>query len=308
MAQRFISSGSIELWTESFGDVSDPAILLIIGAGGQGIVWPDRLCQLLADKGFFVIRYDNRDTGKSSSVDFSKNPYSLDDMAKDVIAILDSYGIDKAAIVGSSMGGTIAQLIALEYPERVSHLVLIMSTPDFSVIIRAMIPALLRPLTRFFLGLGFKRSDLPQPTNDVISFFRSQIVFPLKKRAAQIETAVNAWRMFSGGGIFDENEMRRLEERAASRSQHQEAFLHHSKAILKSVKDTIDLGKITKPTLIIHGELDPVFPVEHGVEFAQAIPGARLEVIPEMGHILPEALSEKFASLIADHLKGHSHM
>jgi len=306
MPEQFVQSGPLELWTESFGNHKNPAILLIMGAGTQAIFWPDRLCQFLADSGFFVIRYDNRDTGKSSSVDFSKNPYTLNDIAKDAIVILDAYNIDNATIVGASMGGYIAQLAALAYPERVSNLVIIMATSDFSVIIRALIPFVLRPLFRLFLGVGFKRTNLPPPTNEVIAFFRSQILFPLRKRKARVKIGVMAWRIFSAGGLFDEKEMRALEEYAFSRSRNQNAFLNHAKAIIKSAKNRINIEAIARPTLIIHGQRDPVFPVEHGVAIAQKIPGARLEIIPEMGHILPQKLSATLALLIIDHLKQHS--
>jgi len=304
MAERFIKHSDIDLWTESFGDSKNPAILLIMGIGGQGIIWPDRLCHVLADNGFFVIRYDSRDTGKSSSIDFSKNPYNLEDMAKDAIAVLDAYGIEKATVVGASMGGAIAQLLAAEYPLRVSHLVLIMSTPDLGVIVLAVIPMLFRALARFFLKLGPKRFDVPQPQKDVVHFFRSQIFFPLKSRKARLEAALNGLRIFSGGGIFDEQEFKELEERAMSRSDNKQGYVNHAKAILRSLKNGVDFHQIVQPTLIIHGQLDPVFAPEHGKALAKEIPQARIEIIPNMGHIIPEAMSERLAGLIAHHSKG----
>jgi len=304
MAERFVDQGDLLLWTESFGSPKNPAILLIMGIGGQAIVWPDRFCQLLADNGFFVIRYDSRDTGKSSKIDYSKHSYGLDEMVNDAAAILDAYNIKEATLVGSSMGGTIAQLAALKYPKRVSHLVLIMSTPDLSVIAQAVLPTVFRVFARLFWHRGSAKPNLPLPKRDVISFFRSQIFFPLKNQKKRLEAAIDTWRVFSGGGIFDEREFRTLEENILRRSDGQDGFINHSKAILRSLKNKIDVHKIIQPTLIIHGELDPVFPLKHAEVLAQEIPHAYLEIIPDMGHILPSELSEKLASMIVYFLKS----
>ncbi len=304
MAEQFIKHGNLSLWTESFGDPKNPALLLIMGIGGQGIIWPDRLCHLLADDGFFVIRYDSRDTGKSSKIDFSKNPYDLEDMAKDAIAILDAYGFENATVVGASMGGVVAQLLAIKYPRRVSNLVLIMSTPDLGVVVWAVIPGLFRALAQLFLKLGSKRFDLPSPKKDVIHFFRSQIFFPLKSRKARLEAALNGLRIFSGGGMFDEQEFKKLHERVIFRSGNKQGYVNHAKAILKSLQKGIDIHQIIQSTLVIHGQLDPVFPPEHGKVLAKEISHARIEIVPNMGHIIPEKMSERLAALIAYHSKG----
>ncbi len=299
MAERFVQSGTIKLWTESFGKSTNPAVLLIMGAGAQGIFWPERFCQLLAGKGFFVIRYDNRDSGQSSAINFSHYPYVLDDMANDAVAILDEYGIDKAHIVGASMGGTIAQLLALSYPERVLSIVLIMSTPDFSVIVRAIIPFLLRP----FMGFLIKRTTLPSPSDEVIKFYRSVWLSPPKDLTTWMQKAQRAWHVFSAGTPIDEEEMKTLEERAFFREANVSSMGNHARAIKKSAKKKIDLTAITRPTLIIHGQKDPVFSVEHGKVLAQMIPEAHLEIIPEMGHVIPAALSQKLADVIVSFIK-----
>jgi pimeloyl-ACP methyl ester carboxylesterase len=299
MAERFVQSGSIKLWTESFGESKNPAVLLIMGAGAQGIFWPDCFCQLLADKGFFVIRYDNRDSGQSSAINFSRHPYVLDDMADDAIALLDAYGISKAHIIGASMGGSIAQLLALNHPERVLSLVLIMSTPDLSVIVRAIIPFLLRP----FMGFLFKKTSLPPPSHDVIKFYRSVWLSPPTDLTTWMQKAQKAWHIFSAGTPIDEEEIKTLEERAFSREANVSSMVNHARAIKKSAEKKIDLAAITRPTLIIHGQKDPVFPVEHGKMLAHMIPNARLEIISEMGHIIPTVLSEKLADIIVSFIK-----
>jgi pimeloyl-ACP methyl ester carboxylesterase len=290
MPERFIQSGSIELWTESFGNPGNPAILLIMGAGAQGIMWPDKFCQILAENNFFVIRYDNRDTGQSSSVDFSKNPYSLDDMAADAIAILDAYNIDKAHIVGASMGGRIAQLIALEYPDRVKTLTLIMSTQNLSIFMKAL------------AGEDLSDVKLPPPSQEVVDFYRSQFAAMPKTEKEWVDSAVRSWHIFSGSQSFDEEEIRNLEKKVFSRARNINAALNHSKAVEASLTKKLNLGLIKAPTLIIHGQRDPLFPVEHGKALAKAIPGASLELIPEMGHVISTILSKKLADIIIKHI------
>lgn len=129
MTERIIEANGITIWTESFGDPTDAPLLLIMGATAQGIYWPDDFCQALVEQSRFVIRYDNRDTGQSTCFDFATNPYTLDDLAADAIAVLDAYGIEQADIAGASMGGMITQTLMIQAPERVRSATLIMSSP-----------------------------------------------------------------------------------------------------------------------------------------------------------------------------------
>ncbi len=301
MSQRYVNHGDIQLWTESFGSDKNPAILLIMGIGGQGIIWPHELCKKLADYGYYVIRYDNRDTGKSGKINFFRSPYSLADMAEDAIAILNSYKIDKAVIVGASMGGTIAQLLALNYPKRVSKIILMISTPDISSVVKSIIPVIFR--TVFRLIYPGSTYQLPPPSPEVVKYFRSQILFPFKGREDKLESIINGWRIFSGGGIFDQDECRALVERSFERADDRQGYINHAKAILKSLKTKIDPGDITQPTLVIQGEVDPLFHQEHGEKLAQEIPNAQLEIVSKMGHVIPQALAERLALLIDDHIK-----
>ncbi|MBA3814177.1 MAG: alpha/beta hydrolase [Alphaproteobacteria bacterium] len=129
--QKVIQTNGLEFWTETFGKRENPALVLIMGSGGQGLLWPQKFCEELADKGgFFVIRYDNRDVGLSSTIDYQKSPYTLLDMAKDAVAILDDYDIRKAHVVGMSMGGPIAMLMEAHFPDRVASLTLMATTSD----------------------------------------------------------------------------------------------------------------------------------------------------------------------------------
>src|SRR5436190_17831835 len=143
MAETIVRANGIEIWTEDFGDPADPTILLIMGAGGQAILWPEELCTALVNGGTaggrHVIRYDNRDVGQTTShAEFSAHPYTIGDMACDAVAVLDAYGVERAHIVGASMGGMIAQTVALEYSERVLSMTSIMSTPLGAGVMAAM--------------------------------------------------------------------------------------------------------------------------------------------------------------------------
>src|SRR2546423_177171 len=138
MSERVVEANGIEIWTEDFGEPADPTVLLIMGASAQGIMWPEELCERLVEGGRHVIRYDNRDTGQSTCADFSQKTYTVKDMADDAVGVLDAYGVDRADVVGASMGGMIAQTVALEHPERVRSLTSIMSTPLAGSIILAI--------------------------------------------------------------------------------------------------------------------------------------------------------------------------
>lgn len=155
-----INNRAIELWTQAFGNKNNPAILLIMGSGGSGVVWTDNFCKKLMKAGFFVIRYDNRDTGKSTTVDFEKNPYNLNDMANDALAILDFYRIQKTDLIGISMGGFIGQIIASEHPDRVRRLVVVSSTPDHTALVTAV------------SGRDCSNMPLPAPSNENLLKYR----------------------------------------------------------------------------------------------------------------------------------------
>ncbi|MDH3683039.1 MAG: alpha/beta fold hydrolase, partial [Acidimicrobiia bacterium] len=136
--ERTIEANGIELCVDSFGDPADPAILLIMGAGGSMLLWEEGFCDRLADGGRYVMRYDNRDTGKTTSCPLGEPNYTIDDMAADAVAVLDAYGVEQAHIVGASMGGMITQVVGLNHPERVLSLTPIMSTPDPGAVLDAI--------------------------------------------------------------------------------------------------------------------------------------------------------------------------
>jgi len=292
-SEKFVGSDELQLWAESFGDANRSAVLLIMGGMHQGIMWPDEFCTEIAQDGYYVIRYDHRDTGQSSSVEFTKHPYSLDDLARDALMILDGYGIQEAHLIGTSMGGFLAQLLALDYPDRVLTLTLMMTSPDQRVYFAAT------------MGEDTSRYELPPPSREFLEHLASARRNPPKTTDEAILNAVDGWRICNGNGIpFDAELMYRLQQRLWARAKTPSAAINHVLATVGSPGRTERLGRITVPTLVIHGQHDPCLPIEHGIALAQAIPGAKLLTIPEMGHLLSAGFSTQMAKIILEHLSG----
>lgn len=267
----------IEIEYDTFGDASSRPLLLIMGLGGQMIAWDEELCKKLVERDFFVIRFDNRDVGLSTKFEeagvpnlkkiFKQRetgetisaPYKVEDMADDAVGLLTAINIDKAHICGASMGGMIAQIIAYRHPSRVLSLTSIMSSTG--------------------------NPDLPPPKPEAMN-----VLFqPLPtEREAYIEASVNNRRITHGTGIpFDEERARRLAAALYDRSFYRPGFSRQLVAIWASGNRKQALTTITAPTIVIHGGVDPLVPVEGGNDTAEAIPGAELLIIEGMGHSLP---------------------
>lgn len=266
--QRMVRANGVDLCVETFGGPGDPAILLIGGAAASMDYWDDRFCQLLAGGGRFVIRYDNRDTGRSVSYPAGEPGYTLGDLIGDALGVLDVFGLVRAHIVGISMGGGIAQHIGVRHPERVASLTLISTSPAG--------PG------------GADRPELPPPTEEIRALFADPPPRPdWADRAATIDYLVAGDRAFAGDGVLDLEEARALAGRvydrtrdiAASQSNH---WIIDGPELVRS-----QLTDIRVPTLILHGTDDPLFPYGHGEALATEIPGARLVALPRTGHQMP---------------------
>jgi pimeloyl-ACP methyl ester carboxylesterase len=266
---------------ETFGDKANPPLLLIMGVGCQLVMWPESFCNGLADLGFHVIRYDNRDVGLSSKIDDAgapdimaavtaqltgqpvTSPYSLDDMADDAAGLMDALGIDAAHVVGASMGGMIAQLVAIRHPEKVKSMVSIMSTtgnPDVPPAKPEAMAALLTP---------------PADTS----------------REGMIQQGVDMWKVIGSPKYpGTDEELRAVAAASVDRMVCPEGFGRQVLAILAAPARNDALAKVTAPTMVLHGADDPLVPVEGGKDTADAIPGARLEIVEGMGHDFTEAL------------------
>jgi len=275
----------IDLCYETFGKPSDPAVLLIMGLGGPMGWWDHELCAGLADRGYFVIRYDNRDTGRSTKLrehrvrkgdvvkaiaGLTKAPYAISDLADDAVALLDHLGIDSAHVAGVSMGGMIAQTIAIEHPERIRSLTSIMSSTGRRTVgwqHPKLIPGLLgsngsgRDGYLASSQAGWKRISSPAYPTETTRMLN---------RAA--ETYDRGW---SGGGV-----------------------LRHMLAVLTQPDRTNDLKNVTIPTTVVHGLSDPLVHKSGGRATAKAIPGAELIEIGGMGHDIPVQLWPTFIDAI----------
>jgi pimeloyl-ACP methyl ester carboxylesterase len=289
MAERTVRAHGIEIWCEDFGRPSDPPLLLVMGAGGQAILWPDEFCRALADGGRRVIRYDNRDTGQSSCFDFAQAPYTLSDMARDAVGLLDAFGIERADVVGASMGGMIVQTLALEHPARVRTLTSIMSTPLAASIMKAMLGAA-------------EPGALPGPAPKVMAVAMSRAGNPPRTPEERIDLAVAMWRALAGSGEpFDEAAVRAREARILARARNIDAAQNHQLAVASSPDRDEALRALRVPALVIHGTDDPILPLPHGRATAERIPGARLLEIEGMGHDFPVHAQKRMVEAILAH-------
>lgn len=291
-----IRANGLNLFYDEFGTRSDPSILLIMGLNTQMIAWPEPFCEMLAEAGFHVIRFDNRDIGLSTKMEGSPKrnmtvamakwwlglgvgaPYSLEDMALDTIGLLDALGIERVHVVGASMGGMIAQIIAATYPQRILSLTSMMSTS------------------------GDRK--LPGPTREVQAALFAKRPAPGDRENA-VRFGMNVLRSIGSPGYpATETDLRGYVETAMARSTYPPGYFRQLLAVLGNGSRVELLKTIRTPTLVLHGEADPLVPIEGGRDTARHIPGARLVTIPGWGHDLPRDLLARLASLIAEHCKS----
>ena len=277
MAERLIEVNGVELCSEPFGNPADPPVLLVMGTGASMLWWEEGFCRMLAEGGRFVIRYDHRDTGRSITYEPGKPEYTGADLVADAVGVLDAYGIPAAHVVGVSAGGAFAQLLALDFPDRVLSLVLISTSPATP---------------------GERR--LSQATERYRRFLATAEV-DWSDRALVIAYLVDYAGVLSGGQRrFDEASVRELVQRDVERATDIAASENHG--VLAEGKLPVDpLSTITVPTLVIHGTADPMFPLEHGQALAEEIPGARLLPLQRAGHGVERADWETIIHAILEH-------
>jgi pimeloyl-ACP methyl ester carboxylesterase len=283
-----VDANGIRLEYEEFGKAEDKPLLLIMGLGAQMVRWDDALCELFASSGFRAIRFDNRDVGLSTKfiaecpdprpllMDLFQGksvtpPYTLDDMADDVAGLMEALAIPAAHVAGASMGGMIAQLVALRYPKRVLTLTSIMSTTG--------------------------EPELPQGDPAVLGLLAQPM--PTEREAA-IEFGVKAWQLLAGGGFpFDEGRVRGFTALEYDRDSDPTAMGRQMLAIMTAPGRREALRSLTLPALVIHGGADPLVPIAGGFDTADSIPNAKMLVIEGMGHELPEGAWPEVVDAIA---------
>ncbi|WP_300685700.1 alpha/beta hydrolase [Chryseobacterium sp.] len=290
---KTVKIGEVEICYEIFGEENPKTIVLIAGLGSQMIRWEDPFCQLLVDKGFKVIRFDNRDSGSSVYISGKKIhlngniqeyfstlkpedlPYSLMDMAKDVIGLLDHLQIEKAHFVGRSMGGIIAQLLGSYFPERVLSLTIIMST--------SLHPA------------------LPSADPEIMEMMMKPSANPVTEREKYFAEKISFARRISGSGYsFDQNLEIALIEEELNRSKTKNGIIRQLMAMGSYQYNPEVLKKITAPALVIHGTDDLIFHPECGKDIAYSIVNSEFVLIDGMGHSIPSELHSLICDLIAD--------
>jgi pimeloyl-ACP methyl ester carboxylesterase len=277
VAERMIEANGVELCTESFGVQGDPPVLLVMGAGGSMLWWEEGFCQLLAEGGRFVIRYDHRDTGRSITYEPGHPEYTGADLVADAVGVLDAYRIVAAHVVGVSAGGAFAQLLAFGFPDRVLSLVLISTSPATS-----------------------GERSLPSATERFSDFLASAEV-DWSDRGSVIGYLLGYQRMLAGGvRPFDEVAWRELIRRDVLRARDIAASENHS-MILEGDIPSEPIPSIAVPTLVIHGTDDPMFPLAHGRALAEEIRGARLLTLEGAGHGVDRADWEPVARAILTH-------
>ncbi|BBC37477.1 hypothetical protein SGFS_087710 [Streptomyces graminofaciens] len=292
--ERIVRAGDLELWAEDFGDPGRPTVLLVMGAQAQGVQWNDGIVRRLVDGGRRVIRYDHRDVGRSSVVDFAARPYTVADMASDALAVLDAFGAERAHLVGASLGGVIAQRLALTHPHRVLTLTSLSSQPLGTDTVASV--------QRVLAGLPPLPGELPPPRPELLAALASAFPDPEAGLEGYVTARMPLWRVLHGPVLpFPEDEYRAMERQVYERARDLRAALNHTLAGAADTGTTVDLASVTAPTLVLHGTEDPMFRPAHAEATASAIPGARLVMIEGMGHTLPTALDDRLADEILHH-------
>jgi pimeloyl-ACP methyl ester carboxylesterase len=261
---------------EALGDPSKPCVILVMGAQASMLWWPQQFCELLASRGRYVLRFDLRDTGLSTKYPVGAPGYSMEDLADDVIAILDDFEIARAELLGVSMGGIIGQIVGLKYPERLSRLVLLSSTP-----------------------LGAEHMNLPGPAKAFSEGSKKTGMTDWNDRDQAIDQLVRYGRILAGKAeLFDEAAARVLIGADFDRSGGLAHGTNHF--ILKGAERWAPrLPELKPPLRVLHGCLDPIFPIEHGRALARLVPGATLRELPG-GHGLDAAAWEPVISVLVN--------
>ncbi len=284
MSEERARVGDVELVYETIGDPSDPALLLVMGLGMQLIHWDRELCELFAERGFHVIRFDNRDAGLSTKIKGpipnimrlvsglpTKVPYLLEDMANDTFGLLDHLGIERAHLAGTSMGGMVAQTMAIRRPERVLSLASMLSTT------------------------GDRRVGTPKLRVWSVLTRRAP-----KERDAYVEYFLRVFKMIGSPAYpADEERTRAVAAATFDRCHYPAGTARQLGAIMASGSRTSGLRGLDVPTVVIHGEADPLVPLRAGIATARAIPNAELIKISGMGHDMPRELWPTYVDAIA---------
>ena len=296
---KMIAAKGAELWATRDGNPNNPCIILVAGANASHLMWPQEFCDLLVDKGFCVVRYDHRNTGKSSKCDFSKNPYTLHDLAEDIIAVLDGFEVKKAHVVGLSMGGTLVQVAALDHPDRfLSATVMLAAALDVDFA---------GSIHRAYTGEP-NPSGLPSPKREVLDVLAKRTV-EAETLDEELEKRTTEWLALSGTKAkVAPEEFHDWEARAIEHAGTMAQSMNHAFAAPIPVERGKELSGIRVPFLVIQGGQDPLNPPPHGRHIADLIPSSKFVEIAELGHSLPSSLHAVIVNEISAHAMESLHM
>ncbi len=286
MEPRIAHLPGVELAFDTFGPAEGPTVLLLAGNGCSAVFWPEAFCSALSRAcGLGVVRYDHRDTGRSTH----GQEYAAEDLAADALALLDHLGRPRAHLVGLSLGGFLAQAIAVEHPARVASLTVMMSTPDYG--------SLLEP----FMEGRPSSSDLQALTPEFMAALAR-----IPESLSFVDRLVENWRAANGTRArFDEAYWRALQEEALQRGNDEASGAQHRTASLRSAWRDLRprLRALDVPALVLHGTEDPIFPPAHARATAAAIPGAQLRLVDGLGHALNPDFFEEIVGALAAHVR-----
>jgi len=277
--EEILRANGVDLCAQTFGRRRDPAILLIHGAAASMLAWEDEFCQRLAAGPRFVIRYDHRDTGRSISYPPGRPGYGMRDLMQDAVGLLDAQGLERAHLVGRSMGGGLALLAALEHPKRVDSLTLMATSPG--------------------------GDDLPPMSKDFLDFVSSPRQPDWSDPDAAVEHVLTMLKIMAGPARLDVKAMRPLiaHELERTRNAASSQINHFAMDVGSPVRPR--LHEIRVPTLILHGDADPVFPLGHAQAMEREIPGARLVVLKKTGHLVQAPNWRVVVPAILSHTAAH---
>ncbi|MFT3854399.1 MAG: alpha/beta hydrolase [Ilumatobacteraceae bacterium] len=265
--------------------------MFVSGATSSMLVWREEFCRELADQGRHVIRFDNRDTGQSSNFPLGRPGYTLQDLADDVVGLIDALGLGSAHLAGMSMGGMIAQLATLAHSDRVRTLTLMMTSPDPSAV--------------SMLSDEPSASALPGPWPAVVAGMADRMMLDRADPEATLDAVITMNRILAGTRHpYDETADRALRGSEIERARCYANTANHSRVVGAAPSWRHRLGEITTPTLVIHGTEDPILPYPHGVALASEILGAKLVTLEGVGHEIPRSVLFEMIPSIVEHTAG----
>jgi pimeloyl-ACP methyl ester carboxylesterase len=291
--ERMVRANGIDLRAQAFGDANDPALLLIMGATAPMRRWPEEFCVRLAEAGRFVIRYDNRDTGRSTVFPVGAPGYSIRDMADDAVGVLDAYGIERAHVAGWSLGGMVTQNVAIHHPGRIRSAFLFGTSPDGSAIGAAA------------SGVGTASGALSAPPHPVLELMAFLAGVDWTDEAQAIDAWVREDEVLLGPGDTPAPALDRANVTVIVREARDILAHRKNHGIVVATSYWRDrLKDIRTPTLVMHGSHDYCLPLDHAKAMADEITGARLIVVEGMGHVLSP--TSRYWQLFADALIAHT--